>query len=83
VSTPSLSLGTRLLVLAGLVFLSFFALLLVLLLLVLETIVRSRVELVGVASVTTAERRLLKVLSGLSFCGRVETNFDAVVFKGY
>jgi hypothetical protein len=36
-----------------------------------------------VASVTSAERRLLKDLSDLSFCGRVETNFDTFVFKGW
>jgi hypothetical protein len=52
------------------------------LLLVLETLVRPRGEYVGVTSVASAVCLLLQGLSGLSFCGRVETNFDAFVFHG-
>jgi hypothetical protein len=63
-------------------FLPFLSLILVLLLLVLETLVRPRDESVGVASVASAGRILLKGFSGLSSCGRVETNFDALVFQG-
>jgi hypothetical protein len=42
----------------------------------------THVKFVGVATVAFAGRRLLKGLSGLSFCGRVETNFDVIVFRG-
>jgi hypothetical protein len=68
--------------LACLVLLSFLSLVLVLLLLVIEAFVRPRVESIGVASVAPAGCRLINGLSGLSFCGRVETNFDALVFRG-
>jgi hypothetical protein len=53
---------------------------LTLVILVLETLVRPRGEYVGIASVDSAGRLSLKGLSGLSFCGRVETNFDVLVF---
>jgi hypothetical protein len=55
---------------------------LVLEVLVLEVIVWPRGRSLGVASVAHAGRLLLKGLSGLSFCGRVETNFDPFVFHG-
>jgi hypothetical protein len=64
-----------LLVLACLVLLAFLCLLLVLLLLVLETLVGPWDEFVGVASVASGGRVLFRGLSGLSFCGRAETNF--------
>jgi hypothetical protein len=81
--TPSsLCLGLGLLVLACLAVLSFLSLVLVLLLLVLSTLVRPRVKSPGAASVAPAGRRLLKGLSDMSLCGRVETNFDALVVMG-
>jgi hypothetical protein len=50
----------------------------VFLLFVLETLVQPRVESVGVASVAYVHLLVVGCLkmSGLSFCGRVETNFD-------
>jgi hypothetical protein len=67
---------------ACLVLLAFLSLLRVFDLLVLESLVRPRGEYVGVASVPSAGRLLLKGLNGLSFCGPVETNFNALVFQG-
>jgi hypothetical protein len=79
--TPSaLCLALGLLVLACLVLFALFTFFHVLEFLVLEVLVRPRGRSVGVASVAPAGRWLLKGLSGLSFCGRVETNFDPLVF---
>jgi hypothetical protein len=79
--TPlALFLGLGLLVMACLVLLSLLALVLVRLHLVLETLARQLVESVGVASVASTGCRLRKGVMGLSFCGRVETSFDAFVF---
>jgi hypothetical protein len=83
--TPSslgLGLGLGLLVPACLFLLSFLSLVLVLLLFVLEALVRLRDEFVGIASVAPAGHWLLNAMCGLSFCGRVETNFDAFVSHG-
>jgi hypothetical protein len=81
--TPSaLCLGLGLLVLACLVLLALLAFLLVHEFLVLKVLDRPRGRYVGVASVAPAGRRILKGLSSLSFCGRVETNFDPFVFHG-
>jgi hypothetical protein len=77
-----LGLGLGLLVLSCHVLLSLLAFLRVFELLVLEVLVPPRGRFVGVAAVSSAGRRLLKGLSGLSFCGRVETNFDAFVVLG-
>jgi hypothetical protein len=52
------------------------------LLFVPKTLVRSLRMYVGVASVASAGR-LLKHISGLSFCDRVETTFDALLFHGF
>jgi hypothetical protein len=65
-----------------LVLLSLLDLVLVLLLFIFETRVRPRGMFVGGASVASTRRRLLKGLSGLSFCGRVETNLDAFCILG-
>jgi hypothetical protein len=82
--TPStLYLGLGLLELACLVLFSLLAFLLVFELLVLEVLVRPRGRSVGVTSVTSAGRRVLYGLSGLSFCGCLDTNFDTSVFEGY
>jgi hypothetical protein len=79
--TPSsFFLGLGFLVLTCLVLLSFLSLVLVLELLVLDTLVRSLGTYVGVAFVALTGRRLLRALSGLSFCGRAETSFDVLVF---
>jgi hypothetical protein len=62
--------------------LALLAFFLVLEVLVLEVLVRPRGRSVGITSGALAERRLLNGLSGLSFRGRVETNFDPLVFQG-
>jgi hypothetical protein len=49
---------------------------------VLKVLVRPRCRSVGVAFVSSARCRLLKGSSGLSFCGREETNLDPFVFQG-
>jgi hypothetical protein len=69
-------------VLASLVLVALLAFFLVREFLFFEVLVRPRGRSVGVASVALAGRRLLKGLSSLSFCGRVETNFDSFVFQG-
>jgi hypothetical protein len=76
----ALCLGLGLFVLASLVLVALLAFFLVLDFLVFEVLVRPRGRSVGVASVAPAGRRMLKCLSGLNFCGRVETNFDSFVF---
>eukprot|EP00193_Tetraselmis_chui_P000280 CAMPEP_0177761228 /NCGR_PEP_ID=MMETSP0491_2-20121128/5692_1 /TAXON_ID=63592 /ORGANISM="Tetraselmis chuii, Strain PLY429" /LENGTH=192 /DNA_ID=CAMNT_0019277187 /DNA_START=859 /DNA_END=1439 /DNA_ORIENTATION=- len=81
VHTIALCLGLGLFVLASLVLVALLSFFLVPDFLVFEVLVRPRGRSVGVASVAPAGRRLLKSLSGLSFCGRVETNFEAFVFK--
>jgi hypothetical protein len=48
----------------------------------LEVFVRPRGKHVGVASVSFPRQRVLKGLCGLSFCGRVETNFETFVCQG-
>jgi hypothetical protein len=78
----ALCFGLGLLVLACLVLLALLAFFLVLEVLVLEVLVRPRGRSVGITSVALAGRRVLNGLSGLSFCGRVETNFDPLVFRG-
>jgi hypothetical protein len=69
-------------VLAYIVLLALLAVFLILEVIVLEVLVRPCGRYVGVASVSPAGRRLLKGLSSLSFCGRVETNFNPFVFQG-
>jgi hypothetical protein len=79
--TPStLCLELKHLVLACL--LSLLSFVLALLLLVLQILVRPRSKSLGGASVASVGRELFKGLSGLSLRGRVETNFDALVFQG-
>jgi hypothetical protein len=81
--TPSaLYLGLGLFVLVSLVLIALLAFFLVPEYLVFEVLVWPRGRSVGAASVAPAGRRLLKGLTGLSFCGRVETNFDSFVFQG-